>query len=128
MITLITGGARSGKSSFASSLFENSKNVVYIASMRIEDEETKSRVFQHKKSRPESWRTFEDSYNLNEAVGEELFYILDCVTTLSSNILFDMSKNSPSIDAKLQNEIENAIFLELDLLIKKARSQNADLL
>ena len=87
MIILVTGGARSGKSSFAESLYRNEKDVVYIATSKIFDKEMKNRVEAHRKQRSITWRTFEANYDLDKAVEKEKFYLLDCITLLSSNII-----------------------------------------
>lgn len=60
MIILVTGGARSGKSTFAESLYKDKKDVVYIATSKIWDKEMEERVKRHKESRPIFWRTYED--------------------------------------------------------------------
>ena len=52
MLTLILGGARSGKSRFAQSLCSTSSKVAYIATARIEDEEMRARVNRHRLERP----------------------------------------------------------------------------
>ena len=52
MIILVTGGARSGKSTFAENLYGDRKDVVYIATSKILDKEMKERVKLHKNSRP----------------------------------------------------------------------------
>jgi adenosylcobinamide kinase/adenosylcobinamide-phosphate guanylyltransferase len=54
-IILVTGGTRSGKSSFAESLYNGNKNVVYIATSKAYDREMQERVELHKKSRPSEW-------------------------------------------------------------------------
>lgn len=127
MITLISGGARSGKSKFANSLFDDKKDVVYIATSRIEDEEMRQRVEMHKEYRPDSWRTFEGSYSLDSAIGEEKNYLLDCITVLTFNILFDTTKDTENISHETQAEIEVKIFNELSILIEKAKSLNLNL-
>ena len=43
MITLVTGGARSGKSTFAENIYKDKEDVVYIATSKIWDEEMKER-------------------------------------------------------------------------------------
>lgn len=127
MIYLVTGGARSGKSTFAESIFEDKKDVVYIATSRIYDEEMKERVILHRKSRPEIWRTVEANYNLSDALGDEKHYLLDCITVLSSNIMFDITKDTEYIDYKLQEEVEDKILEEVTSLISKANEKNVDL-
>lgn len=127
MITLVTGGARSGKSTFAENLYKDKKDVVYIATSKIYDSEMEERVQLHRVSRPKEWRTFEGNYNLNEAIKYESNYLLDCITILTSNIMFDISKDKEYIDFKLQKQIEDSIINELTLLIDGIRDRNFDL-
>jgi adenosylcobinamide kinase/adenosylcobinamide-phosphate guanylyltransferase len=128
MIYLITGGARSGKSTFAESLYKDKLDVVYIATSRIYDEEMEERVRLHRESRPAEWRTYEGTYNLADAVGEESNYILDCMTVLSSNIMFDLSKDVEYIDYELQKKIEDTIVDEIAGLIDKIKEKGANLI
>ena len=59
-IILVTGGARSGKSSFAESLCKNQNNrIAYIATSIAFDDEMKNRVKKHQESRPKEWKTYE---------------------------------------------------------------------
>ncbi len=102
MITLVTGGARSGKSTFAENIYKDKEDVVYIATSKIWDEEMKERVELHRKSRPSVWRTFEGNYNLKKAIDHEKYYLLDCITVMTSNIMFDISKDKEYIDYQLQ--------------------------
>jgi adenosylcobinamide kinase/adenosylcobinamide-phosphate guanylyltransferase len=127
MVTLIMGGARSGKSSFAESLYKEKREVVYIATSRAEDDEMRQRVSHHRSLRPDFWRTFEGTYNIEEAVGPEKFYLLDCITVLTSNIMFDMSKDIPVIDSRLQNSIEDEVVQAIEKLVSKAKDLCLDL-
>lgn len=127
MIILVNGGARSGKSNFAESLYEGRKDVVYIATSKVMDREMEERVKWHKESRPYYWRTYEGNYNLIQAIGEEKNYLLDCITILTSNIMFDMTEDEEYIDDELQERIENRIYDELYSLIKEIRDRKYDL-
>lgn len=128
MICLITGGARSGKSSFAEVLYKDKNDVAYIATSKIYDREMEERVKLHKDSRPSQWRTYEGNYELDNFVEEEKNYLLDCITVLSSNIMFDVSKDMEYIDYKLQREIEDRIMYEIEKLIIKVRDNNYNLI
>lgn len=128
MIILVTGGAKSGKSTFAESLYKNEKDVVYIATSKIFDEEMKNRVEAHRKQRPITWRTYEANYDLDKAVENEDFYLLDCITLLSSNIMFDITKELDDIDFKTQEKIERKVYNELIKLIEKIRLENKNLI
>lgn len=127
MITLVTGGARSGKSRFAESLYINREDVVYIATSKITDVEMRERVKLHQESRPKEWRTYEGNYDLHKSIGEEKNYLLDCITVLTSNIMFDISKDVEYIDYNMQREIENTIILEIEKLINEIRLKNYNL-
>lgn len=127
MITLVTGGARSGKSRFAESLYINREDVVYIATSKITDAEMGERVKLHQESRPKEWRTYEGNYDFHKSIGEEKNYLLDCITVLTSNIMFDISKDVEYIDYNMQREIENTIILEIEKLINEIRLKNYNL-
>lgn len=127
MVTLVTGGARSGKSSFAESRFEGKTDVVYIATSRAEDDEMKERAIHHRSYRPEEWRTFEGDYNIAHAVGREKYYLLDCITVLTSNIMFDMSKDTEIIDASLQKLIEDKVVGTIKGLVDKIKEADLEL-
>lgn len=127
MITLVTGGARSGKSKFAENIYRKKEDVVYIATSKAFDKEMENRIAIHKTTRPSLWRTFEGNYNLVNAIGEESNYLLDCVTLLTSNIMFDITKDMEYIDSKAQGKIENTIFENMESLIKKIREEDKNL-
>ncbi|WP_234121933.1 bifunctional adenosylcobinamide kinase/adenosylcobinamide-phosphate guanylyltransferase [Clostridium hydrogenum] len=124
MITLVTGGARSGKSSFAENIYKGKKDVVYIATSRAEDVEMKERVKKHKSGRPDFWRTYEGTYDIEKAVGSEENYILDCITVLTSNVMFDMSKDLERISGELEKNIEDRVVEIIEKLIKKSADKN----
>ncbi len=117
MISLVTGGARSGKSTYGESLYKDLTDVVYIATAKIYDKEMEERVNLHRDSRPSQWRTFEGNYDLKNSLGSEKNYFLDCITVLSSNILFDISKDKEYIDYEMQGQVEDKIITELKSLI-----------
>ena len=92
-IILVTGGARSGKSSFAESLCKNQNNrIAYIATSIAFDDEMKNRVKKHQESRPKEWRTYEiykDIYSIIDEIGEKHdTVIMDCVTLMVNNLMF----------------------------------------
>ena len=59
-IILVTGGARSGKSSFAEQLADSlALPVAYIATAEAWDREMAERVTLHQQRRPAHWKTFE---------------------------------------------------------------------
>jgi len=92
LFTLVTGGARSGKSRFAELLAAQSKRpVIYIATAQIWDEEMALRVKKHQQQRPSTWRLIEEPRNIreifNELKDEDAVILLDCVTLWLTNLL-----------------------------------------
>ena len=125
MITLITGGARSGKSAYAESRAGEHENVLYIATARADgDEEMIRRIEAHKKRRPASWRTVERDYDLAETIHEEDAALLDCVTVMLSNYLWNYSVEGEEVD---EEKIEGLLMEELSDLIAAARRKDCDL-
>ena len=82
-ITLILGGARSGKSSYAEELASmDGRPVTYIATAESKDPEMESRIAIHKERRPSSWKTWEGAAeDLPEAISlMSGVLLLDCLT------------------------------------------------
>ncbi|KHD28633.1 bifunctional adenosylcobinamide kinase/adenosylcobinamide-phosphate guanylyltransferase [Xenorhabdus nematophila] len=96
---LVTGGARSGKSAYAERLIaEQCEQVLYLATAQITDEEMAARIERHKQERPAHWRTWEGHQNLGTVIRQhrqpQEGVILECITTLIANLLFDLSKGA----------------------------------
>jgi adenosyl cobinamide kinase/adenosyl cobinamide phosphate guanylyltransferase len=90
-MTLLLGGARSGKSARAVRLAETSgAPVTFIATALASDDEMALRIESHRKSRPGEWRTVEAPVDLLGAVrsaGGGDFLVVDCLTLWVSNLL-----------------------------------------
>ena len=93
-IVLVTGDARSGKSSFAESKLLQKEGVCYIATGLVmkEDPEWQERVKLHQERRPQSWDTLEQYRDLASWIDQDNHsdYLLDCATMLTTNRLFDL--------------------------------------
>jgi adenosylcobinamide kinase/adenosylcobinamide-phosphate guanylyltransferase len=92
MLTLILGGARSGKSDLAERLATASGGpVLFIATMEPGDDETRARIAAHRARRPATWRTIEEPLDVLGAVRTHAaagdFVIIDCATLWVSNLL-----------------------------------------
>lgn len=127
MIKLITGGMRSGKSSFAESIYSGLEDVVYIATAQPTDEEMEVRIRIHQDIRPKEWKTFETSTDLTEALGEENYYLLDCITNYISNFMYEATKDDPIISYEKEMELEDRICSELRRLIDRIREEDKNL-
>jgi adenosylcobinamide kinase/adenosylcobinamide-phosphate guanylyltransferase len=114
--TLILGGARSGKSSYAQSLAERTgKSVTFIATAQALDGEMSKRIQKHQEERPISWQTLEIPLNVASCANQikSEVVILDCITLLVSNWLMqfvkdDIAEEVPFMQA-LQKELEELI-------------------
>ena len=93
-LTLILGGARSGKSTHAQRLAgQHGGRVVYIATATAGDEEMSARIEKHQSERPAGWVTLEISEGIAEALrGRPLqaeVVLVDCLTMLVSNLTLE---------------------------------------
>jgi adenosylcobinamide kinase / adenosylcobinamide-phosphate guanylyltransferase len=108
--TLVLGGARSGKSSYAESLAESlvqqgHKQVLYIATAKPAeahgDSEMHDRIAHHQARRNPAWKTLEVPLELGMAIQThskpECVIVVDCLTVWLSNLLFDSSTLYPEV-------------------------------
>jgi adenosyl cobinamide kinase/adenosyl cobinamide phosphate guanylyltransferase len=90
-LTLLVGGARSGKSRAAIRLARASdRPVVVIATGEAGDEEMAERIRRHRAERPAGWVTVEEPTDLAAAMSAadpEAFVIVDCLTLWVANLL-----------------------------------------
>lgn len=90
MIIYISGGTRSGKSSYAQKLaLEKSESPVYVATAKIWDEDFATRVERHKAERGPEWRLLESEINIHLLPIENEVVVLDCVTLWLTNIFME---------------------------------------
>ncbi len=106
-LTLILGGARSGKSSFAVGLARKYNNVAYVATAQALDDEMRDRIEQHKRQRPASWQVVESPNNVSSVVKslEAGLILIDCLTLYVTNMLLDDNKKEAK-EEYITNEIE----------------------
>ena len=124
-ITLILGGARSGKSSYAQSLAEETgKSVTFLATAQALDAEMSARIQKHRLERSSSWETLEIPFDVASCVGqiESKVVILDCVTLLISNLLMQFVKD----DLVEEVPFMAAVQKEINELINVIREQGQD--
>lgn len=91
-LILVTGGVRSGKSSYAQHLAKSFRcKVVYIATAEALDTDMKERIRLHKKSRNKDWVTIEEPRDVLGAVKKmsagKRIILLDCLTLFISNLI-----------------------------------------
>jgi adenosyl cobinamide kinase/adenosyl cobinamide phosphate guanylyltransferase len=100
-ITLITGGARSGKTRFALHAPEQLSPRTYIATAELFDEEMRRRAARHRAERGSHWRTIEEPFEVASRIQESSgVVVVDCLTLLLSNwMLRDETNVETRIDA-----------------------------
>ncbi|MCR4766275.1 MAG: bifunctional adenosylcobinamide kinase/adenosylcobinamide-phosphate guanylyltransferase [Bacteroidaceae bacterium] len=99
-IILITGGARSGKSSYAEQLaLSLSPNPVYLATARVWDDEFRQRVQKHQDRRGPEWTNIEEEKALSKHNLTGRVVLIDCITMWCNNFFFDLNND---IDATLE--------------------------
>ena len=108
-LTLVVGGARSGKSAFAERLITaTSRPRRYIATAQGWDDEMRRRISQHRQDRGPEWTTLEAPLDLVSALGTAPAtdaVLVDCATLWLSNHLLadhDLDAESDAVLAALQ--------------------------
>jgi adenosylcobinamide kinase/adenosylcobinamide-phosphate guanylyltransferase len=119
-MTLILGGARSGKSNYAQSLLQAAgKPVLFVATAEAGDDEMAQRIAAHRLGRPTDWITLEAPTRVGPVIRDAAatpYVLLDCMTLLASNVL--MACPEP-VDEKL---FEQKMDRELDELMAAYQS------
>jgi adenosylcobinamide kinase/adenosylcobinamide-phosphate guanylyltransferase len=111
MLTLILGGARSGKSRLAQRLAAQAGRVTYIAAAQVgSDPEMAARIELHRANRPDSWRTIEEPLALASAVElaaqDADTVLVDCLTIWLSNLFWEHRDDKPQqIDETARAEL-----------------------
>lgn len=88
-LILITGGQRSGKSSYAEQLVLSLSDFpVYMATAHIWDNEFKERVDKHKARRGPQWTNIEEELHLSRHSLEGRVVLVDCLTLWATNFFY----------------------------------------
>lgn len=129
MLTFISGGARSGKSSFAENYAlqfrrelnnRNDKTLLYIATAERTDSEMDQRIARHIEERGSIWHTIEAPLDITNVLhnvkGREVI-LLDCLTVWLNNMMYKGKANL----RMMQNEVSQWIQLthqkQLELIV-----------
>jgi adenosylcobinamide kinase/adenosylcobinamide-phosphate guanylyltransferase len=89
-LTVLIGGARSGKSALALRLAVDAEQVVFVATAEARDEEMAERIERHRRERPAGWRVVEEPVALREAIEAAPpagCVVVDCLSLWVSNLL-----------------------------------------
>lgn len=124
-LTFILGGARSGKSSYAQKLAEDSsKLVTFLATAQALDDEMSARIKKHQSERPTAWQTLEIPFDIASQIHliKTEIVILDCVTLLVTNLMIQHVKDDLVNEEKSMQAIQKEM-TTLISLIKKSNQE-----
>ena len=113
--TLITGGARSGKSRLAQELaLKAGGSVLFVATAEPGDDDMKERIENHRRNRPAGWTTLEVTTRvgpeITRNIGKARTVIIDCVTLLVSNIFQEHEgADAPALEKAVTAEVAGLI-------------------
>lgn len=98
MLTLVLGGARSGKSRYAQGLIGDRQAIYVATTRRTRDREMSGRIEKHRADRPSSWMTIEEPESVprvvRTAAPADAPVIVECATLWLSN-LFERESRTP---------------------------------
>ena len=101
-LTVLIGGARSGKSALALEWAASADDVVFLATAEGGDEEMAARIERHRRERPARWATVEEPLALSDAVQSAdpaSCLVVDCLTLWVANVV-ESSRTDDEIEAE----------------------------
>ena len=114
---LITGGQRSGKSSYAEKLaLSLSERPVYVATAHIWDDDFRERVSLHQERRGPEWDNIEEERYLGSLPLQGRVVLVDCLTLWATNYFFDLQDVDKTLTA-LKAEFDKLASQDATLII-----------
>jgi adenosylcobinamide kinase/adenosylcobinamide-phosphate guanylyltransferase len=131
-VTLVLGGARSGKSRYAEGLLAPFADKAYLATATAGDGEMEKRIADHRARRGEGWTTIEEPLEIADVIAREgeagRPLLVDCLTLWAMNFvtagrdggaevtkLFEALKRTPGPVVMVSNEIGLGVIPENQL-------------
>ena len=109
-IHLITGGERSGKSTYAESeALRLSGQPVYLATARIWDEEFRQRILRHQERRGPEWTNIEEDIRPSKHDFTGRVVLIVCITLWATNYFFDMQQDVDQALEALKKEFDTLV-------------------
>ena len=117
-IIFITGGERSGKSSFAQKMAEKmSDSLIYMATAHSWDKDFAERIERHKSERDERWTTIEEETKLSKHNLAGKVVVLDCITLWLTNLFADHNFEMEPTLAEAKAEWDRLIIQDFTLIV-----------
>ncbi len=105
-VTLVLGGARSGKSRYAQQLAKQSQYVVFIATAKASDDQMREKIERHREDRPKDWQTIEEPLELSQALAQYQtecdIMVVDCLTIYAANLLEAEGENREGMERRVE--------------------------
>ncbi|MCH5138642.1 bifunctional adenosylcobinamide kinase/adenosylcobinamide-phosphate guanylyltransferase [Clostridiaceae bacterium UIB06] len=129
-VVLVTGGSRSGKSTFAEKLLEDKDDVLYIATAIVTDKEMEKRVQKHKERRNAEWGTYEGYKELDRVLEQDhhKYIMLECIGTMVTNLMFDENYDFDTMSQEDIKKLSQHIKSEIEKVISAAKENNKELI
>ena len=109
-IHLITGGERSGKSTYAESeALRLSGQPIYLATARVWDEEFRQRILRHQERRGPEWTNIEEDIRPSKHDFTGRVVLIDCITLWATNYFFDMQQDVDQALEALKKEFDTLV-------------------
>ena len=113
MIYYITGGQRSGKSSYGQDLaLSLSDNPVYLATSRHWDGDYEKRIERHKADRDDRWENIEEEKALSKHGFTNKVVLIDCVTLWLTNYFVDTKNDVDECLKQAKTEFDQLVTQE----------------
>ncbi|MEH0155401.1 bifunctional adenosylcobinamide kinase/adenosylcobinamide-phosphate guanylyltransferase [Limibacter armeniacum] len=117
-IIYITGGQRSGKSSYAQQLaLSLSENPVYLATSRHWDDNYSERIKRHQDDRGPEWTNIEEEKFISNHDLSGKVVVMDCVTLWLTNFFFDLEQDIEKVLTAAKSELEKVSKQDCTLII-----------
>ncbi|MCX2485600.1 bifunctional adenosylcobinamide kinase/adenosylcobinamide-phosphate guanylyltransferase [Pedobacter sp. MR2016-24] len=118
MLIFVTGGVRSGKSSYAQRRAkELSDAPIYVATAKIWDDDFLERIKRHQEDRGPEWTTYESYHDLHLLPIEDRVVVIDCVTLWLTNFFMDHDSNVSLCLSSFKKEIDQLLRLKGKFII-----------
>lgn len=117
MLYFITGGERSGKSTYGEKLaLSLSNSPVYLATSRVWDTNFKQRIDHHKNTRSEAFINREEEKYIATAIFENEVVLIDCITLWLTNYFTDLNNNAEACLAMAKAEIDKVVSINATVI------------
>jgi adenosylcobinamide kinase / adenosylcobinamide-phosphate guanylyltransferase len=114
-LTLIIGGARSGKSARALELASRGAHALFVATAEALDDDMAVRIARHRTERPAHWRTLEAPRDLESIAAHVTSdidtIVVDCLTLWVSNLMLGDSNTAPLSEREIIERTSNWLAL-----------------